>query len=139
MSFMVKYLQDMPNNCSECPCSIHITKDEVYCNALQKHFKVTDTRPDECCMIKNNEWHSIKKGTHPEIKEYIDEDGDKTYKSDKVLIRGSYNCVPDHIDSPTIVKTISLGCCYKGKDGSIRWFSDGNIENFEAWKYIDLM
>lgn len=52
MAFLVKYLQDIPNNCSECPCSVHVTPTEVYCNARQKHFAVTDTRPSECGMIE---------------------------------------------------------------------------------------
>lgn len=51
MAFLVKYEQDAPHNCSECPCSVHITPKEVYCNARQKHFKVTDVVPQECCMI----------------------------------------------------------------------------------------
>lgn len=44
MSFLVKYSQDIPKNCGECPCSIHITPKEVYCNARQKHFEVTDKK-----------------------------------------------------------------------------------------------
>lgn len=55
MAFVVKYLQDIPQNCSECPCSVHITKDEVYCNARQKHFVVSDKRPEECSMMECNE------------------------------------------------------------------------------------
>lgn len=55
MAFVVKYLQDIPQNCSECPCSIHITKDEVYCHALQKHMTVSDKRPSECGMMECNE------------------------------------------------------------------------------------
>lgn len=51
MPFLVKYLQDIPQNCSECPCSIHITPKEIYCNARQKHFTVTNGRPAECDMI----------------------------------------------------------------------------------------
>ena len=51
MPFLVKYLQDIPQNCSECPCSIHITPKEIYCNARQKHFAVTNERPAECGMI----------------------------------------------------------------------------------------
>lgn len=52
MAFVVKYIQDIPKNCSECPCSIHISPTEVYCNARQKHFKVKDIRPSECGMIE---------------------------------------------------------------------------------------
>jgi len=52
MPFLVKYLQDIPKNCGECPCSIHITPKEVYCNARQKHFEVTDKRPNECGMME---------------------------------------------------------------------------------------
>ena len=52
MPFLVKYLQDVPKNCGECPCSIHITPKEVYCNARQKHFEVTDERPNECSMME---------------------------------------------------------------------------------------
>ena len=55
MSFLVKYLQDIPKNCGECPCSIHITPKEIYCNARQKHFVVTDERPNECGMVELNE------------------------------------------------------------------------------------
>lgn len=54
MAFLVKYLQDIPKDCGECPCSIHITPKEVYCNARQKHFEVTDNRPSECGMIECN-------------------------------------------------------------------------------------
>lgn len=53
MPFLVKYLQDIPQNCSECPCSVHITPTEVYCNARQKHFTVTKKRPAECGMIED--------------------------------------------------------------------------------------
>ena len=60
MPFVVKYLQDIPQNCSECPCSIHITKDEVYCHALQKHFTVIDKRPSECGMMECNEINEEK-------------------------------------------------------------------------------
>lgn len=52
MPFLVKYLQDIPQNCSECPCSVHITPTEVYCNARQKHFTVTKKRPVECGMME---------------------------------------------------------------------------------------
>lgn len=52
MSFLVEYLQDIPKDCGECPCSIHITPKEVYCNARQKHFEVTNKRPDECKIIE---------------------------------------------------------------------------------------
>jgi hypothetical protein len=52
MPFLVKYLQDIPQNCSECPCSVHITPTEVYCNARQKHFTVTKKRPAECGMME---------------------------------------------------------------------------------------
>lgn len=52
MPFLVEYLQDIPQNCSECPCSVHITPTEVYCNARQKHFEVTDHRPSECEIIE---------------------------------------------------------------------------------------
>ena len=55
MSFLVEYLQDIPKDCGECPCSIHITPKEIYCNARQKHFEVTDERPDECKIIEHNE------------------------------------------------------------------------------------
>lgn len=55
MPFLVKYLQDIPQNCSECPCSVHITPTEVYCNARQKHFVVTNEKPIECNMIDCNE------------------------------------------------------------------------------------
>lgn len=55
MAFVVKYLQDIPKNCGECPCSIHITPKEVYCNARQKHFEVTDKRPNECGMVELDE------------------------------------------------------------------------------------
>lgn len=55
MAFVVKYLQDIPKNCGECPCSIHITPKEVYCNARQKHFEVTDKRPNECSMVELDE------------------------------------------------------------------------------------
>ena len=55
MPFLVKYLQDIPQNCSECPCSIHITPKEIYCNARQKHFVVSDNRPEECEMTDANE------------------------------------------------------------------------------------
>lgn len=51
MAFVVKYLQDIPKNCSECPCSVHVTPNEVYCNAQQIHFEVTDTRPSVCGMV----------------------------------------------------------------------------------------
>lgn len=54
MAFLVKYLQDIPKDCGECPCSIHITPKEVYCNARQKHFEVTNNRPCECGMIECN-------------------------------------------------------------------------------------
>ena len=52
MAFVVKYIQDIPKNCSECPCSIHIAPTEVYCNARQKHFTVTKRRPVECGMME---------------------------------------------------------------------------------------
>ena len=52
MAFLVKYLQNIPKDCGECPCSIHITPKEVYCNARQKHFVVTDERPIECRMME---------------------------------------------------------------------------------------
>ena len=52
MAFIVKYIQDIPQNCSECPCSVHLAPSEVYCNARQKHFEVKDTRPDECGMME---------------------------------------------------------------------------------------
>jgi len=55
MPFLVEYLQDIPKDCGECPCSIHITPKEVYCNARQKHFEVTDGRPEECKIIDCNE------------------------------------------------------------------------------------
>lgn len=55
MAFLVKYLQDIPKDCGECPCSIHITPKEVYCNARQKHFVVSDNRPEECEMTDANE------------------------------------------------------------------------------------
>ena len=54
MPFMVKYLQDIPKDCGECPCSIHITPKEVYCNARQKHFEITDERPSECEIMEDN-------------------------------------------------------------------------------------
>lgn len=54
MPFLVEYLQDIPKDCGECPCSIHITPKEVYCNARQKHFEVTDRRPDECKIIERS-------------------------------------------------------------------------------------
>lgn len=53
MPFLVKYLQDIPQNCSECPCSIHITPKEVYCNALQKYMIVSNKRPSECEIIES--------------------------------------------------------------------------------------
>lgn len=52
MAFLVKYIQDIPQNCSECPCSIHITPKEIYCNARQKHFEITNKRPAECGMME---------------------------------------------------------------------------------------
>ena len=62
MPFLVKYIQDIPQNCSECPCSIHITPTEVYCNDLQKHFTVTESRPAGCDMIEYE-------GTKVEVKD----------------------------------------------------------------------
>ena len=61
MAFLVKYLQDIPKNCSECPCSVHIKTNEVYCNARQKHFVVSETRPEECGMMECNEETESKK------------------------------------------------------------------------------
>ena len=29
MSFLVEYIQNIPNNCSECPCSVHVTPKEI--------------------------------------------------------------------------------------------------------------
>ena len=55
MSFLVEYIQNIPNNCSECPCSVHVTPKEIYCNARQKHFEVTNNRPEECRMMEHNE------------------------------------------------------------------------------------
>lgn len=55
MPFVVKYVQDIPKNCSECPCSVHLAPNEVYCNARQKHFEVRETRPIECGMMECDE------------------------------------------------------------------------------------
>ena len=52
MPFIVKYVQDIPKNCGECPCSVHITPKEVYCNARQKHLEVKDTIPTECGIME---------------------------------------------------------------------------------------
>ena len=55
MPFVVKYVQDMPKNCGTCPCSVHITPKEVYCNARQKHLEVKDTIPAECGIMECDE------------------------------------------------------------------------------------
>ena len=55
MPFIVKYVQDMPKNCGTCPCSVHITPKEVYCNARQKHLEVKDTIPAECGIMECDE------------------------------------------------------------------------------------
>ena len=83
MPFLVKYLQDIPQNCSECPCSIHITPKEVYCNALQKHFTVTDERPAECDMIAYEETKVEAKDINVlnKIKEELKVDKNKYSKS----------------------------------------------------------
>ena len=53
MPFLVRYEQDIPKDCSECPCSVHITTNEIYCHALQKHLEVLiGNRPKECDMIE---------------------------------------------------------------------------------------
>ena len=55
MPFIVKYKQDIPQNCSDCPCSVHVTYNEVFCHPLKKYLEVTDKRPSECYMIECNE------------------------------------------------------------------------------------
>lgn len=61
MPFLVRYEQDIPKDCSECPCSVHITTNEIYCHALQEHLEVLiGNRPEECDMIeldnKSEDW-----------------------------------------------------------------------------------
>ena len=52
MPFTVTYLQDIPKDCSACPCSTHITTEEVYCHALNKHIMVEENKlPNECSII----------------------------------------------------------------------------------------
>ena len=55
MAFTVKYIQEVPKNCSDCPCSEHIETDFVFCNALKKYIVVQDERPKECTIKEKSE------------------------------------------------------------------------------------
>lgn len=56
MAFTVQYTQDTPNNCWECPCSVSVTHDSVFCHALKRNIHVnSEMRPEFCTILEVKE------------------------------------------------------------------------------------
>lgn len=49
MAFVIRFDQETPKNCWQCPCSTADSKVSVFCHALHKHIEVLpDSVPIEC-------------------------------------------------------------------------------------------
>jgi len=61
LAFDVTYVEDMPQDCWRCPCSVAVSRNEVYCHSLKQQIEVRSFgRPDYCTIRESEKFNSLK-------------------------------------------------------------------------------